>query len=693
MAHRPLTPRATLPFPPVGDRVRTLGRNLVAVRPAIRPRDHRTLLWQLLWLPFWLGSDVPPPRLPSRDSAPPGHLGLAGIQAARLLTSLARRIWLQWILTILARSAWLALLVGCFWLLIEIAGGPELSVLPLVWTAAIAMLLGSVFALVTRPTRWRVARMLDRGFGLHERMTTALTNLGREVPAEGERARIVYLQVADAANVAMILRQHPAFRLSLPVREIVLATIVGLTFAALTFARGVGGGIPPTDTGLVPAFVPAVERIAAEEEQAAAQAQTPTGDTPSVAEVQEQARRSHEAQRDLQTLGDALGDHAVTRQASDEIAGGDYEEAAQSLRELGAQADQLSPASRDALASDLDAAAGQMSESSANLSSAASDAAEGLRSGGEAAQSGVRELGDAVESTGEDVIPQEDLAGQMDQARAASSSSSEQADQAASAQQDGQTSSDQASSETGATQADDEGDETASQGDPGSAENEATDQQQGGDPGEGADAEPGEGQPEQREGAAAPGEKPGDAEGEGNGEQQAGDSGSPGESAASQPGDASNPANGQPSGEEAGEAGSGESGDSDAAQAGSGAGSGDGEQSGAQPDGGGSAENPEAEGVPAEQRVNEAEPASAGSPDGEGNLDDAEAISLSGSAGQGIQTGSDSGSASLGNGAGAASGGGSASQGEVGESGPDSNRVPPEYKPVVESYFSDPSAP
>lgn len=695
MVQRPLAPRTIVPVQTMSARALNVGRVIGAARPKPHVRDGRTLLWQILWLPFWLGSDVPAPHLPTRDSAPPAHLGLAGIQAARLLTSMARRIWLQWIITIVARGAWLVLLVGCGWLMVELAGGPELVAPPLVWIAALSLILSAIFAAVTRPTRWRVARMLDRGFGLHERMTTALMNLGREVPAEGERARIVYLQVADAANVAMILRQHPTFRIGLPVREIVLATVFGLTFAALLFARGVGGGIPVTDSGLVPAFVPAVARIAAEAEQVAAEAPAPAGDAPSVAEVQERARRSHEAQRDLQTLGDALEDHAVTRQASQEIAAGDYEQAAESLRDLGDQADQLSPASRQALASDLDSAAEQMSESSAALSSAANEAAEGLRSGGEPAQSGVRQLGDAVESTGDEVIPQEELAGQMDQARSASASSNEQVDQAADGQQDGQASSSETSDTGEQSEQGQQAADNAGEGEAGGSE--TGQEQQPGDPGRGADAQPGEGQPEQRDGAAAPGENPGDAEGDGNGERQADESGAagaPGDQA-EQAGDASNPANGQPSDEASGEAGSGESGDSEAAQAGSGAGSGDGEQTGAQPDGAGSGENPEAEGVPAEQRVSEEEVAggqSAGE-DGEGEANDTEAISLSGSAGQGIQTGSDSGSASLGNGAGSASGGGSASQGEVGESGPDSNRVPPEYKPIVESYFSDPAAP
>ena len=42
----------------------------------------------------------------------------------------------------------------------------------------------------------------------------------------------------------------------------------------------------------------------------------------------------------------------------------------------------------------------------------------------------------------------------------------------------------------------------------------------------------------------------------------------------------------------------------------------------------------------------------------------------------------------LGSGSGMTAGGGGSAQGEVGESGPDSNHVPSEYRQVVESYFS-----
>ena len=56
---------------------------------------------------------------------------------------------------------------------------------------------------------------------------------------------------------------------------------------------------------------------------------------------------------------------------------------------------------------------------------------------------------------------------------------------------------------------------------------------------------------------------------------------------------------------------------------------------------------------------------------------------------QGVQTSSDGGSAMRGSGTGVTAGSGFAVQGEVGDAGPDSNRVPAEHRDTVERYFSN----
>jgi hypothetical protein len=68
-----------------------------------------------------------------------------------------------------------------------------------------------------------------------------------------------------------------------------------------------------------------------------------------------------------------------------------------------------------------------------------------------------------------------------------------------------------------------------------------------------------------------------------------------------------------------------------------------------------------------------------------GNL---EHVALPSSTGdQGVQTSADGGSAIRGSGAGVTAGSGFATQGDVGEAGPDSNRVPEQHRDTVERYF------
>ena len=163
--------------------------------------DAKRLAWRTLWAPFWVGSDVPAPDAPAREPARPADIGLAGDVVVKGLDQIRRRLWLRHALTVVVRAVWLGLAIGCLWLLVELAGGPALDAEWLIWVAAAVGLLGVAFAAMARPGRRQTARMLDRSFELQERLTTAVDHLGRGVPQPGQRAPVVYLQMADAANV------------------------------------------------------------------------------------------------------------------------------------------------------------------------------------------------------------------------------------------------------------------------------------------------------------------------------------------------------------------------------------------------------------------------------------------------------------------------------------------------------------
>ena len=644
-------------------------------------------LWRAAWAPWWVGSDMPAPALPQAQAAIP-PAGPAGDHVARHLRRLVRRLWVQRALQLLMRSVWLGVAVGCAWVLVDLLGGPALNVGWLIGATLVLVGLGGVLAACSRPTFMQVARMLDASFSLQDRMRTAVEHFGRGVPAEGERAPVVYLQMADAANVMTAVHRYPAFRPGLPVREMVLAIAAGLILGALYLVRGASGDLPGVVPAPVPGFVAAKERLAAPREPVTRTEASPA-DAPTAADVQARAEQSNAAREDLETLADALADHPTTREAAEAIRAGDYETASRELSDAAANADQLSAAEREGLAADLDAASEGMSGENPGLQEAATEAADGLREGGEPAKQGVEELSDEVAQTGEEVVSQQELAGEMREAQAADQRrASEASDQSG-----------QASDSPGEA-----GDPQEGQSEEGGSDGSQAAQGSEGEPGEGADAAPGEG----RQGSE---QEPGEQGGDQAGNQDAGASdrprsgeqgGQPNQSAQSQAGDAQQPGSGQGEGEGEGQSqategegdGSqpGEQGGStgDNAQKGSGAGSGEGAEQPAGAQSGGQAVDPQdanGDGVP---DPNVTDPSAAGDQAGE-PIDPRDGITLSRSPdAEGYQTSGDAGSSSLGSGSGATAGTGATSQGEVGEAGPDANRVPRDYRDIVEDYFTEP---
>ena len=642
----------------------TGGRGKSGARTRTDGDARRGVLWHALWAPYWVASETPAPEWPwpkaGRMPARPGELGLAGDVVVRGLDQARRRLWARNALAAVVRGLWLGVAVACLWLLVELAGGPPARWAWLVGVGAVALGLGVVFALLARPTIRRTARMLDRSFTLQERLTTAVDHLGRGVPREGERASVVYLQMADAANVVVELRRNPALGVKIPVRELVLAIFWGLILAALFFLRGVGGDIPPLVAAGVPVFTPAVERTP---EPAAVPAEA-SALAPTVEEVRQRAERANETQRDLQSLAAALQDHAVTRTAADAIGEGAYEAAADDLRELAPSADRLSPEAREELARDLQEAASRMSAGGDELSQAAQEAASGLRQGEQPAQEGVRALGDAVEETGGQIASRQELAEQMRQAEAAE--------------------------ERGEQGQQDQQGEQGLQGQPG----------QPGEPGAarpGQAGAPGEGQPAAGEPGGAGEARPGQAGQPGEGEAAPGQEGAQGGQPGGQQGQ---PGEGQPGGQPGGEGeqpgapGGEASGDGERSGQGGGAGSGDSQENGGEGEPGGSGGEGQEEagqGVPAEERVSQGDGGGVETGEPEPVT---ETIQLPpGGNGEGVQTSNDAGGSRAGTGAGVTAGAGTTVQGEVGETGPDSNRVPPAHRAVVERYFGEPPGP
>ncbi|MDP8909485.1 MAG: hypothetical protein M3N47_10320, partial [Chloroflexota bacterium] len=378
-------------------------------------------LWRLVWSPWWLGSEMPPPPLP-RQTRPATPNADPGRYVARSLDALCRRYHAGWVLLLAVRGLWLGLMLSVVWMLLSIADtvrSPSPAAVVVLVGAGCA--LGLLLGCFVRPDRCRLARMLDRSYGLDERLTTAVELLAAP-PARG-RQGLGDIQLADAANQIATLQLPGRIATLVPIRELMLLLLWSTLLLALAFAGLNDSGIPAAARAAIPAYVPVSQRLASPDDPLPA-----TEAMPSVAEIQERSRRSNDARRNLDLLGEALGEHASTKSAADAIAAGDYPQAAEALRTAASDASQLSPEARAALADDLDTSAGQMSGSNAELAESTRQAADGLRSGGDQSETGLNGLADEVERTGQQVVPQEELAAQ--QAAAQGSTAGQPAGQA-----------------------------------------------------------------------------------------------------------------------------------------------------------------------------------------------------------------------------------------------------------------------
>ncbi len=621
-------------------------------RPSTR-NEWKQALWTIIFLPYWIWSDMSAPRFPERDLVlPPG--GLAGEHVKTRLRSISGRTWLERSLNLIARSLTLTMLILAVWQALGTWRGFDVRYGALPWIFAGLLIPALFLALCSRPSNAQVARMLDRSFGLQERLVTALANIGQEVPGEGERAGIRYLQVADAANALVAIRGNRAFRIMPPVRELVLAIVFGLAFASLFFLRGGHDSVPVLQSAVVPEFIPAAQRFITAPDPSLPVSPL-AQNTLTAEELQAIAEQAGNARQDLMTLAGAMDDHEYTRAAAGELQEGNYDSAVETLRSISSQAGDLTQSERESLASDLESAAGEMTESGQNLANAANEAAEGLREGGAGAQEGIENIADAIEQTAEQISSGE---GMGESSESLPQSGSQSSGESSESNGEPQSLFDQQmanQNSPSSSQANSAAGESAEQSAESGGSEQGESNASGEEGGQGQSGESGSGRSGSE--AAEPSE----------------DFGSGGEGA----NDDSMNVEGQPS-----------SAASESSTSGTGAGtesSAGSDTPGSTTGGGVGSENlPEA----SESNVVD-DSLGAGSDDAAGNAPPGGSLSLNRMPnGQAVPVQGAGSRSNLGSGAGMTSGGGGSTQGKISDPGPDSNHVPAEYRSIVESYFS-----
>jgi hypothetical protein len=647
--------------------------------PATTSARERWL--RLLWLPFWIGADLPAPHVRHRVTVS-GDLGPASRRLVSYLAAVHRRQMLIRLMTVVARGVALGALIGVVWAGWAASGGARVDGNVLVMTTGALVILGLVFGWRQRPDLRDTAAMLDRSFDLADRMTTAFDHLPAGPGQARGKPHLTYLQIAEATNTVGMLTKHPALRVRLPIRELVLIAGLALLFLGLYLLRGTGAGLPGSGNSAVPAFVAAKDRLHQQPAVPTPPATNPSA--PSVQDVQQRADQSSTAEQDLNKVADALADNPLTAPVADSIRAGDYAKASDQLNAVASQVSQLSPEARGQLADSLDQAADAMSGKHPDLQDATRDAADGLRSDPQQAESSLSDLGDEIGKTGSSVEPQDQLAKDMRDARQAESNSANSKDtrpepgnnQGDANQGDQQIAGEGGDAASGQNQQAEQGQQTNGSG---SADSNNAQQQQGDDQGQ----QQGQGQNQNAPGSSPPQDQ------RGNGADQGAGSGANGQSKLS-PGDGSSSSGGNASVQGQSRPQQGDSdGSNDNAQTGSGTGAGSGTGKNQTSNGAETRPGTGSDGAP-DPNVKDGNGNGSGASNGDSKTNQThESITLSRSPdASGVQTGGAS-SSSAGSGSGAAAGPGSVSQGDVGSAGPDSNRVPKRYRDIVHDYFSD----
>lgn len=330
------------------------------------------------------------------------------------LNRLARDRWARRGVRVLLRAAWIGLSIWCIGLGLRLLFDWEL---PYRWigAASLACLAIGALLILRRPLNAReVARRLDRRFRLDEQLATAL-ELGAGSENNGVAA---YLHEHSRRTLGQV-RRFINGRQYLPWPELLallaLALIIGgmlvlLGIVPLNLARG---PLP------LPPLAGPLDNRPPEEPFAA-----PPGIQPGPGEALAPGPGDQQV---LAAIAEALRDQSVTRPAAEALDRGDPGGAAQQLRELADQAEQISPGARQELAEALRDAAGQVASSDPTTAAQLEQSAAALEQEGSQPAQGLEQLAEALEQLGGDQAGQQ--AGQPGQSDGQGQGQGDQAEQ------------------------------------------------------------------------------------------------------------------------------------------------------------------------------------------------------------------------------------------------------------------------
>ncbi len=321
---------------------------------------------------------------------------------ARQLQQMATDRWVRDAVRMLLRAVWFALSI---W-----SAGVGLSLLMsweidhgLIGALALAVIVVALISLLIKPrlSVQAVARRLDRRFNLHEQLSTAL-EVGQQRPETGS------LPAQLMAHAGQNLRQTQRSigqRQRAPVSDLLFLAGM-LAIAIALFLITAMPGLP--NASQVAALPALVSPDAAPDEQAfqppqddgAQQQPGNNGSDQNAGSTGAENQQSQGAPADPQSLAaiaDALRDQGATRPSAEALDRGDAASAAQQLRELADQAEQLSQETRQNLADNLRQAASEIDDHNPDLAQQLRQSARNIEQSGEQAAQGLEDLAQAIE--------------------------------------------------------------------------------------------------------------------------------------------------------------------------------------------------------------------------------------------------------------------------------------------------------
>jgi hypothetical protein len=261
--------------------------------------------------------------------------------------------------------------------------------------------LGAIMLLRPKMHSREVAQRLDQRFGLNEQITTAL-----EVQERGETAGVAaYLLKKASHNTAQVQRYVNKQR-RFPWVEIMMLVALLITTGGLMLLVS----LKPTDIAqTTPIPLPQLVNPDDPPQEFPIEPFDPPpgsnsdesqpGDQPGEAEAQPVAITGAD-QQSLSALADALRDLSVMRPAAEALDQGDTAGAAQSIREVADQADQLSPETRQEIANALREAASEVGQNDPNLANDLRESAQDMEQDSQRAAEGLDKLASTVENIG-----------------------------------------------------------------------------------------------------------------------------------------------------------------------------------------------------------------------------------------------------------------------------------------------------